>query len=304
MATVNQTMHPAHAEVRLREWPGVLTRVWKKAQNDQLSLLAAGVAFYAFTALFPTMIAVVLLYGLVSNPAEAQRQMSHLSGTIPSGAVTLLTTQLQALTSTSHASLGLGLVVSLMLALWSASGGVGNVITTLNIAYGAKETRGWIQRKALALGLTAAAIVFVVVAIGLLAVVPPLLDHLVHSALLQWLFGALRWILLIGAMGLALAVLYRVAPNREEAEIRWVSPGAELATVVWIVGSIGFSLYAGHFGSYNKTYGALAGVVVLLIWLWLTAYVVLLGAAINAETEHQATDPSAREPRETPRGDE
>ena len=270
-----------------RGWWQVTRRAWREASDDQVPLLAAGVAFYSFLALFPTMIAAVLIYGLVRDPAEVEAQAQELTRALPADAASLLTDQLRALATTSSGSLGLGLVVSLVLALWGASGGVGNLITAINLAYDEEETRGFVKRKALALGLTLGAIVFAVVAIGLVAVAPAVLDSVIGSGPLRWLLEAGRWIGLLAAMSLALAVLYKIAPDRDDPQFRWVSVGAVVATVVWLVASLGFSLYVDNFGSYNETYGALAGVVVLLLWLWLTMYVVLLGAEINAESEQQ-----------------
>ncbi|MDZ5621419.1 YihY/virulence factor BrkB family protein [Nocardioides sp. HM23] len=275
------------SEIPRAGWFQVVKRAWKEAKSDQVPLLAAGVAFYSFLALFPAMIAAVMLYGLVRDPADVQRQVDDLTAALPSDAASVLTTQLEAITSTSSGSLGLGLLVSLVLALWTASGGVGNILSAINIAYDEEETRGFVKRKALSLLLTLAAIVFVVVAISLVAVAPALLDNLVDAGPVRWGMEALRWLGLVAAMSFALAVLYRVAPDRDDAQFKWVSVGAVVATVVWLVASLGFSLYVDNFGSYNKTYGALAGVVVLLLWLWLTMYVVLLGAEINAEAEQQ-----------------
>jgi len=277
----------APVEIPRAGWVQIVKRAWREAKSDQVPLLAAGVAFYSFLALFPAMIAAVLLYGLVRDPADVQKQVDELSATLPSDAASLLTTQLEAITSTSSRSLGLGLLVSLALALWSASGGVGNILSAINVAYDEEETRGFVKRKGLSLLLALAAIVFVVVAISLVAVAPALLDNQVDAGPLRWGLEAVRWLGLVAAMSFALAVLYRVAPDRDDPEFKWVSIGAVVATVVWLVASLGFSLYVDNFGSYNKTYGAMAGVVVLLLWLWLTMYVVLLGAEINAEAEQQ-----------------
>jgi membrane protein len=228
-----------------------------------------------------------MVYGLVRDPADVQRQVDDLTAALPADAARLLTSQLEAITATSSGSLGLGLLVSLVLALWSASGGVGNILSAINVAYDEEETRGFVKRKGLSLLLTLAAIVFVVVAISLVAVAPALLDNLVDAGPARWGLEAVRWLGIVVAMSFALAVLYRVAPDRDDPEFKWVSVGAVVATVVWLLASLGFSLYVDNFGSYNKTYGALAGVVVLLLWLWLTMYVVLLGAEINAEAEQQ-----------------
>ncbi|MGY0389866.1 YihY/virulence factor BrkB family protein [Nocardioides sp. WG-D5] len=277
-------------EIPRKGWVQVVKRAWREAKSDQLPLLAAGVAFYSFLAVFPAMIAAVMLYGLVRDPGDVQREVDELSQTLPSDAASVLTTQLEAITSTSSGSLGLGLLVSLILALWSASGGVGSIMSAVNIAYDEEETRGFVKRKLLSLGLTVAAIVFVIVTISLVAVAPALLDNLVDAGPVRWGLEAARWVGLVVAMSIALAVLYKVAPDRDDAELRWVSVGAVVATVLWLVASVGFSLYVDNFGSYNKTYGALAGVVVLLLWLWLTMYVVLLGAEINAEAEQQTVE--------------
>lgn len=292
--TLQDRVPGAHAdkptEIPRRGWLQVVKRAWREAKADQVPLLAAGVAFYSFLALFPAMIAAVMLYGLVRDPADVQRQVDELSATLPSDAASLLTTQLEALTTTSSSSLGLGLIISLVLALWSASGGVGNVMTAVNLAYDEEETRGFVKRKALALGLTLGAIVFVVVAVGMVAVAPAVLDSLVGAGPLRWTLEVARWLGLLVAMSVALGVLYKLAPDRDAPKFRWVSIGSVVATVLWLVASLGFSLYVDNFGSYNKTYGALAGVVVLLLWLWLTMYVVLLGAEVNAEAEQQTAE--------------
>jgi membrane protein len=274
-------------DIPRRGWVQIAKRAWKEAQADQIPLIAAGVAFYSFMALFPALIAGLLLYGLVRSPAEIQAQAADWTKTLPSDAASLITDQLKTLAESDHQSLGIGLVVALALALWSAAGGVGNIVTAVNIAYDEEETRGFVKRKALALGLTVGAIVFVVLILGLVAVAPAVLDHVVGSGPARWGLELGRWLLLIVAMNTVLAVLYRLAPDRADAKFRWVSVGAATATLVWLVASVAFSVYVDNFGSYGKTYGALAGVVVLLLWLWMTMFVVLLGAELNAEAEQQ-----------------
>jgi membrane protein len=276
-------------QIPIRGWLQVIRRAWEESKSDQVPLLAAGVAFFSFLSLFPAMIAAVMVYGLVRDPGEVSAQAQELADTLPDDAASLLTTQMEKIASTPQASLGLGLMVSLVLALWAASGGVGNIITSINLAYSEDETRGLVKRKALALGLTAGAIVFVLLAVALVAVAPPVLDSLVGSGPLRWVLEAIRWTLLLIAMSVMLAVLYRIAPDRRAPKFRWVSVGALVATVIWLLASFGFSIYVENFGSYGETYGALAGVVVLLLWLWITMFVVLFGAEINAESEHQTT---------------
>lgn len=244
-------------------------------------------AFYSFLSLFPAIIAAITAWGLFADPQEIRDQTEALTDPMPKSAAQVLTRQINALTNTPTESLGIGLVITLALALWSASGGVGNLMTAVNLAYDEEETRGFIKRKALALGLTLAAIVFMLLAIGLVAVAPAVLDAVGLSTPFRALFEVGRWILVAVLVSVALAVLYRIAPDRDSAQIRWVSVGAVVATVLWLIASLGFSLYVDNFGNYNKTYGSLAAVVVLLLWLWITSYAVLLGAEINAESEEQ-----------------
>ena len=270
-----------------RGWRQVLRRAWAESKADQVPLIAAGVAFFSFLSLFPAMIAMVLLYGLVANPEDVAEQARTVTDLLPQDARSLVTDQLESLTSTPSRSLGIGLVIAVLLALWSASGGVGYLITAVNTAYDEDETRGFVRRKALALGLTLGAIVFVGIAVALVAVAPAVLDAVVGSGPLRWLLEAGRWVGLLVAVSVALAVLYRWAPARDAPKFAWVSVGAVTATVLWLLASVGFSIYVDNFGSYGKTYGALAGVVVLMMWLWITTFVVLLGAEINAESEQQ-----------------
>ena len=268
-------------------WLRILKRSWAEARKDQVPLLAAGVAFYSFLALFPAMIAAVLLYGLVADPETITEQAGQVASALPQNAGSLVVTQMRTLAKAPEQSLSLGLLISLVLALWSASGGVGNVITALNLAYDEKETRSFVKRKALALGLTLGEIVFVVLAIALVAAVPAILDALVPAGPLYWLLEGLRWVLLVAIVACVLAVLYHVAPDRDAPKFRWMSFGAVVATIIWIVASVGFSVYVNTFGSYGKTYGggAVTSVVVLLLWLWITNVIVLFGAEINAEAE-------------------
>jgi membrane protein len=274
-------------EMPAKGWWQITRRGLKEFSNDQMSLIAAGVAFYAFLALVPSLIAAMLIYGLVSSPQEVANQVNNYSGALPESARTLLTQQLQGLAAASKSGLSIGVVVSLVLALWSASGGTSALIQAVNNAYDEKETRGFIKKRGLALLLTIGAILFFAIAASLVAIFPALANAFGLGGLARVGLEGLRWVVLLVVLAIALAVLYRLAPNRDDPKFRWVSIGAAVAVVVWIVASIGFSIYVNNFGSYGKTYGSLAGVVVLLLWLWLSIVAVLLGAEINAETEKQ-----------------
>jgi membrane protein len=208
----------------------------------------------------------------------------------------LLEDQLGQLASAPAQGLGWGLALSLVIALWSASGGVGNLVTAINIAYDEERRRGVVAEKLLALGLTVGAVVFMVVMLAMVAALPIVLEWVGLTGGWRWLAEIVRWLLLAVLVMLAFAVLYRVAPDRNASKFRWVSVGAVVATVLLLIGSAGFSLYVTWFGNYARTYGALAGVVVMLLWLWLTSYAVLLGAEINAEAEEQTAKDSTRGP--------
>jgi membrane protein len=280
------------SKVPQRSWWQLLRRSWKDAKADQMPLLSAGVAFYAFLAFVPMLIAVVLLYGLVSTPEDVAEQLDSFGSALPTSAEELLREQMESLASAPERSLGIGLVVALAVALWSASNGVGNLLTAINVAYDAKDERGFVKNKLVALGFTIAAIVFLALAVALVAAVPVVLGAIDAPGWVRVIAQAGRWLGLVVAVLVALAVLYRWGPHGDGQVFRWLTVGSVVATALWLVGSLGFSVYVDNFGSYGKTYGSLAGVVVLLLWLWLTAFAVLFGAEINAEADRQ-TGPSS-----------
>jgi membrane protein len=270
-----------------RGWWQVVRRAVKESSDDHVPMLAGGVAYFAFLAVFPALIAAITLYGLIADPGQVADQVRSLAGMLPPETRPLIVNQLNSLVSTSGNALGVGLVVSLLAALWSASSATGNLIQAVNLAYDEEETRGFVRMRAIAMLLTLGAIVFVLVTLTLVAVVPPLLDALHIGTAGRVVAQVVRWVLLLVMVITALAVVYRVAPDRDAPRFGWASIGALVAAVLWLVGSALFSLYVNYFGSYDKTYGTLAGVVVLMLWLYLTSYIVLLGAEINAEAERQ-----------------
>jgi len=281
-------------EIPPRGWWQVVRRAFKESSADNVPILAAGVAFFAFLAIFPAIIAAITLYGIFADPETVAAQVRDLSAALPEQARPILLDQLQSVASASGGALGLGLVVSIVAALWSASSGTGNLLKAINIAYDEDETRGFLKVRGIALALTLGAIVFVLLTLALVAVVPVVLNALPLGPAGTVLAQVLRWVLLVALVVAALAITYRVAPDRDQPRFSWVTTGSLVATVLWIIGSVGFSLYVNNFGSYNKTYGAIAGVVVLMLWLYLTSYIVLLGAEINAESERQTRADTTR----------
>jgi membrane protein len=282
-------------EIPKRGWFQIAKRGWAEAKADQVPLLAAGVAFYAFMAIFPAMIAVTLLYGLFADPATIADQVDAAGGALPDDVRALIVEQLRNLATTQRTGAGIGAILSLLLALWSASAGVGNLMTAISTAYDEQEQRGFVKKRAIALALTLGAVVLLLVVLGLVAVLPVVLQIFSGGAL-RVLLEIARFLLVAVVVAIALAVLYRIAPDRDAPKFRWVSVGAVVATVLWLLASIGFSIYVANFSNYAKTYGALASVVILLFWLWITAYAILLGAEINAESEQQTARDSTRGP--------
>ena len=261
---------------------------WKQASAHQAPLLAAGVAFYAFLSLFPAMIAAIMTYGLVASPETVAKQSADVAEALPSDAASLVTGQMDSLVKTSPDSLGIGLAIALVLAIYGAAGGVGNLVTAINAMFGLAETRGFIKRKLLALTLTLGAIIFVLLVVALVAVAPAVLDEIDVVPGVRAGVEAGRWLLLVAAVMVSIGLLFRIAPNRSP-RAPLISKGVVVATVLWLLVSLGFSLYVDNFGSYGKTYGTLAGVVILLLWLWVGIYAILLGACIEAVDEDVVT---------------
>lgn len=272
-------------QVPARGWIQIVKRGWAEGKADNISLLAAGMAYYSFLAIFPALIAAVLLYGLFADPAQIASQINSLGSALPEQVRQLVTDQLTMASGSGKA--GWGALVAILLALFSASGGVGNMMTAINTAYDEEETRNFVKKRAIALALTLGALVFFLLVVTLVAVVPAVLQILGTSGLVGILIQVVRWVLVVAVISVALAVLYRIAPDRDAPRLRWTSVGAVIATLLWVAASVGFSLYVANFGSYAKTYGALAGIVILLLWLFITSYAILLGAEINAESEQQ-----------------
>ena len=277
-------------------WKQILKRAWAENKADNMPIIAGGVAFFGFLSIFPALIATISLYGLVASPEDVTRQIQDLSAQLPRDAQALLEGQLKAIAENSGSALSIGLVVSILGALFSASGGVNNLVTAINLAYDEVEARGAIKLRLLSLGLTLGAIVFVLITFTLVAIVPGILEALPLGPFGTILAQAVRWVALLAVFAGSLSVLYRVAPDRDAPRFRWVSLGSVIVTVIWAIVSVGFSLYVDNFGSYDKTYGAIAGVIVLMLWLYLTCFLVLLGAEINSEAEHQTAHDTTEGP--------
>jgi membrane protein len=266
----------------------VLVRTWKEASDDNVSLLAAGVAFYGFLSMVPLLGAIVLSYGLVADPATVVANVRSLTSVVPAEAAKLIGEQLLNVVTTSSDKKGLGLLLALMLALYGAMKGAGAVVTALNVAYEEKETRGFLRLNLVNLAITVGAVLLAILAMVSVAALRHLETLLPSAPAAVLVLGKLASYSVLGAIGAAsAATLYRYAPDRRAARWVWLTPGSVAATLIWLALTLAFGAYVANFGSYDVTYGSLGAVVVLLSWLYLSAYILITGAELNAELEHQ-----------------
>ena len=285
-------------EIPARGWLEVAKRVKEESRKDNLTLVAAGIAFYALLSLFPALAAMISIYGLVSDPADVTAQISDLTSTMPAEARQILEDQLTAVASTGRTSLGVGVAIGIAVALWGASSAMNQLLVGLSLVYDEEESRGPVKLRGMAIGLTLGAIVFLAAVVGLIAVLPAWLSSSPLGDAAETAVSIGRWPVLLVLMLAALAFLYQVGPDRDRPTFRWVSWGAVIATVLWLGASGAFSLYVSRFGSYNETYGTMGAVIVLMLWLLITALCVLIGAEINAELEHQTATDTTKGPRQ------
>ena len=288
---------PAH--IPAQGWKQVALRTWKQASEDNVGLVAAGVAFYGFLAMVPLLGATVLTYGLVAAPETVLTNVNSLTAVMPADAAKLVGDQLMSVVQTSTGKKGIGLLLALAIALFGARNAAGSVITALNIAYEEEETRGLIKVTLRALAITLSAVLLAILAMIAIAALGHL-ERLFPQLPLALLFlgKGVSYALLLVTAAAGAATLYRYGPDRKKAKWAWITPGSIFASVGWVVLTFGFGFYAANFGDYGKTYGSLATVVVLVTWMYLSAYVLLFGAELNSELEHQtARDTTAGEPK-------
>ena len=276
------------SEIPAKGWKDIAWRVYDGIQNDRVLLVSAGVTFYALLALFPATAAIVSLYGLFADAATINEHLRLVSGFLPDGALEVIGDQVKRIAAKGQGTLGLTFLGTLALSLWGANAGTKATFDALNIIYKEPEKRSFIRLTLWSLTFTLAAIALVVVAMTGIVAVPVALKLFgipIQSA--AGLLTLLRWPLLYLVVLFALACLYRFGPSRTRAQWRWVTWGSAIAGGIWIVGSLLLSWYVANFGTYNATYGSLGAVIGFMVWMWLSTTIVLTGAEINAEMEHQ-----------------
>jgi membrane protein len=286
----------APERIPARGWRDILWRAWKEFGEDRILGVSAGVAFFAVLALFPGMAAFVSLYGLFADVGEARKQLAELAGVLPADSLTLIGKEMTRIAAGKSASLSVTFVVSFLLSIWSANAGVKALFAGLNVAYEEREKRGFLKLNLISLAFTVLLLVFLALAMAAMVAAPVAIETLRLDPKSRVL-AALRWpILLLIVMG-GLSIVYRFGPSREHPRWRWVTAGGLVAALGWLAVSLLFSWYVGSFAHYDVTYGSIGALVGFMTWLWLTATVVLLGAELNAEAEHQtARDTTTGEP--------
>jgi membrane protein len=276
------------AELPRHAWREILARVWRKTGDDNISLMAAGVAFYAFLSIVPLLGAMIMTYGLIADTSTIADHMRVIIRLVPKDAAKLILDQIVSLVTASTGRKGLGLLVAVLVSLFGASRASGAIIMALNVVYEQRERRSLLRT-------TLIAFVMIIAAVGVAIV--GLLAASALALLSKWanrlgdittiVIGIATWLVAGALASMAIAAAYRYAPDRHDAKWRWISLGSGLATLLWLIATLAFGLYAATIGHYNATYGSLGAVVVLLMWLYVSAYALLLGASVNAEIERQ-----------------
>lgn len=277
----------APTEIPAKGWKDILWRTYEEFGKDRITSVAAGVTYYALLAVFPAIAALVSIYGLFADPATIQDHLSTMSGVLPGGALEIVGEQVKRISSQGGGALSFGFIFGLAISLWSANAGMKAVFDALNIVNDEDEKRNFISLNLTSLTFTLGAIVFILVALAGIVVLPIILNFIGLGQGKEWFISLLRWPVLLVGVTLGLSLIYRFGPSRDKAEWRWVTPGGIVAAVLWIAVSMLFSWYVANFGSYNETYGSLGAVIGFMTWIWLSSIIILLGAEINAEMEHQ-----------------
>jgi membrane protein len=273
-------------------WKDIFRRVYASVNDNRLLAVAGGVVFFSLLAIFPAIAAFVSLYGLIADASTIDSHLSLAAGVFPAGAVDILHEQIARLTPKSDAKLGLGFITGLAIALWSANAGMKAIIDALNVVYDENEKRSFLKLNLLSLLFTLIAILSLMIALAAVVVAPMVFSAIGLSSHLSLSIAVLRWPLLLVLVTVALAAIYRYGPSRAEPRWQWLSVGSAAAAIGWLITSVLFSWYIAHFGAYNATYGSLGAAVGMMMWMWISAIVILLGGQLNAEIEHQTAKDS------------
>ncbi|WP_422026270.1 YihY/virulence factor BrkB family protein [Roseovarius sp.] len=298
MAPRDEATATRPSEFRGRVWLRVFWRLLDEADKLNIGLISAGVAFYAMLSIFPALTAVIAIWGLVADPQTIGEQIGLARQLLPEEAFRILEDQVATVIAQTASTLQLTGLLSLVLALWTARNGVASLVRGLNAAYREAHRPNVVKRYAVAIGLTLLLIFVALFAFAAVVMVPIVLAFTALPFGVELLVSAIKWLIVIGVVFFSIGLLYRWGPNRRPAQVPWLSPGAVFAVLTWAAGSIAFSLYIRNFGSLNEVYGSIGAAIALQLWYYLSAYLVLFGALLNAElelqTRHDTTVGAAR----------
>ncbi|WP_442754308.1 YihY/virulence factor BrkB family protein [Methylocystis sp. JAN1] len=288
----------APSDIPAPGWKDVFARVYENMSEHRILAIAAGVTFYALLAIFPAIAAFVALYGLVADPATIGAHLNALSGFLPTEGLSVIGDQIHRVAAQGGAKLGAASIVGLLVSLWSANAGMKAIFDALNVVYQEKEKRGFIKLNAVSLAFTVAGMAVIAISLGAMVVLPRALEALHLPAGVETWASWLRWPILLIVVALAVSAVYRYGPSRDEPQWKWVSWGGAFAAVSWLIASLLFSWYAANLGRFNETYGSLGAAIGFMLWMWVSSIVLLTGAELNAEMEHQTVkDTTSGQPR-------
>lgn len=282
-------------EIPAKGWKDIAFRIKDEIVDDRVGFVAAAVAFYLLIAMVPLLASVVGAYGLIADAADVTRHVESLSSVLPAEMLGLVDTELTRVAQEQDAA-GLSFLIGLALSLWAGTKATDALIVAMNIAYDERETRNFVWKKLLSLGLTFGAVIFLCIAIGMLAVIPAIVEGMRLPGFLETVLSFMRWPILFVATMLWIAVFYRYAPCRAQPKWKWVSWGAAIATLAWVLASAGFSFYVANWGNYSATYGSLGTIITVMMWCFISGFCAMLGAEINAEIEHQTVRDTTKGP--------
>ena len=279
-------------QIPWKGWKDILLRTYEQMNNDRLLAVAAGVVFYGLLALFPAITALVSSYALFAKGSTINEHLSSLGSLLPGGAMDIVRDQADRVLAKGDVKLGTAFLFSFLLAVWSANGGMKAVIDALNVAYEEKEERGFFRLNAVSLAFTFGGLVAVLVAIGTIVALPLVLAAIGLNSVTDAIIRYGRWPVLVLMTLFGLAALYRYAPSRRAPRWQWITVGSVFATLAWLAGSALLSFYLTNYAHYDATYGSLGAAIGLMMWMWMSTIVILLGAELNAEIEHQTAEDS------------
>lgn len=271
-------------------WKDIFRRVFSEIGRDRVMLVAAGITFYLILALFPALAAFVSLYGLVADPTTITEQLAYLEGVLPQAGLDLVQGQLEELATQDGQALGFGFLISFAIAFWSAHNGVKALFQGMNVAYNEQEKRGFLKLTSISFVCTIGVMGLAVALIAVVALIPAVLAFVDLGGFDDILIRMGRWVLMLAIVFAAISMLYRIGPSRASSQWQWVTIGGLVATAVWIIASTGFSFYLQNFADYNATYGSLGAAIGFMMWIWISVVIVLVGAELNSEMEHQTAE--------------